>query len=98
MYLSISRVLPIVMNFTSLTYGDEIAMLFENNFKMVIGSTADGLTENNYNICPNTSFSKRFNSNQIKRALSQLNDDIGFDSIHSNHLKYTSPVYISYFV
>ena len=58
MYLSISRVLPIVMNFTSLTYSDEIAMLFENNFKMVIGSMTDGLTENNYNFCPNTSFSK----------------------------------------
>ena len=81
-----------VTEIDGLTNSNEIAMLFESKFKMVTGSTADGLTENNYNFCPNTSFSKRFNSNQIKRALSQLNDGIGFDGIHSNHLKYTSPV------
>ena len=76
-----------VTEIDGLTNSDEIAMLFESKFKMVTGSTADGLTENNYNFCPNTSFSKRFNSNQIKLALIQLND-----GIHSNHLKYTSPV------
>ena len=81
-----------------LTNSDEIAMLFESKFKMVTGLAADGLTENNYNFCPNTSFSKRFNSNQIKRALSQLNDGIGFDGNHSNTFKIYFTCYISYFV
>ena len=81
-----------VTEIDGLTNSDGIAMSFERKFKIATGSTANGLYVNNHNFCPNTSISRRFNSNQIKRALSQLNGGIGFDVIHSNHLKYTSPV------
>ena len=40
----------------------------------------------------NASFRNKFSSRHVRCALGQLKNGIGFDGIHANHLKFTSPI------
>ena len=74
-----------------LTDNDDVARLFHDKFKAVAGSVNDDVPE-----CEgfrgNASFRKKFSNRHIICALSQLKKGIGFDGIHANHLKFTSPI------
>ena len=70
---------------------DDVARLFHDKFKVVTGSVNDDVPE-----CEgfrgNASFQNKFSSRRIRCALGQLKNGIGFDDIHTNHLKFTFPI------
>ena len=74
-----------------LTDNDDVARLFHDKFKAVTGSVNDYVPE-----CEgfrgNASFRNKFSSRHVRCALGQLKNGIGFDGIHANHLKFTSPI------
>jgi hypothetical protein len=75
---------------------DKIASLFHDKFKAVTGTcdTGDNL---NYVFKPNVHFSKRLSTRAIKDAICNIKTGVGFDGIHSNHLKFSSPIMIFIF-
>ena len=74
-----------------MTDNDDVARLFHDKFKAVTGSVNDYVPE-----CEgfrgNASFQNKFSSRHVRYALGQLKNGIGFDGIHANHLKFTSPI------
>ena len=74
-----------------LTDNDDVARLFRDKFKAVTGSVNDYVPECE-GFRDNASFQNRFSNRHVRCALSQLKNGIGFDGIHANHLKFTSPI------
>ena len=57
-------------------------------------ATLDGELPVRATFNPNLSFRSRFMAKHVMSALSQLKVGIGYDGIHTNHLKFTSPVIV----
>ena len=73
-----------------------IAKLFHDKFKSISG-TVDGIQSDDYvysNFLPNN----RISSRNVREAINSLNDGVGFDGIHANHFKFSSPLMIHVFV
>lgn len=76
-----------------------IAQLFARKFSSISGQSDDTLPDNYYNndvFTPNLNFRVRVSCKQIKKAILKLKTGIGFDGIHSNHLKYSSDVVVNF--
>ena len=73
----------------------DIVNVFHDKFKAITGSL-DGELPVRATFSPNLLFRSRFMAKHVMSALSQLKVGIGYDGIHSNHLKFTSPVIVHY--
>ena len=73
------------------TDNDDVARLFHDKFEAVTGLVNDYVPE-----CEgfrgNASIRNKFSSRHVRCALGQLENGIGFDGIHVNHLKFTSSI------
>lgn len=68
---------------------NSIADLFYNKFSAISGNEDNGY-KLNYRYSGNNVLVNKFSMNVVKSAIGNLNTGIGFDCIHSNHLKFLS--------
>ena len=73
----------------------KIVSIFENKFKDIFNdqSCQTPLTAVNSPDSISVSAPYKFTLSSLNDAIDNLNIDIGFDMVHSNHLKYSGPVF-----
>ena len=73
----------------------DIVNVFHDKFKAITDSL-DGELHVRATFSSNLLFRSRFGAKHVMSALSQLKVGIGYDGIHTNYLKFTSPVIVHY--
>ena len=69
-----------------------IAELFAGKFSAVTAANSQGAVPCPFE--PNVSFSARIHCSKVSKAVNLLKTGVGFDGIHTNHLKYSSKLLI----
>ena len=70
----------------------EIVNVFHKKFSSVTGVNSQ--TNATTKFCPNVNFRNRLSSRCVNNAIKALSPGVGYDALHSNHLKFSSPVMI----
>ena len=74
---------------------DDIVEVFYNKFSSITGARNEELGADRDNIfSPNRNLVKRLSTRSVKDAIASLSTGIGFDGVHSNHLKLSSSLII----
>ena len=76
---------------------EEIFELFYRKISAVTGSlNAEGDVDDDQ-FRPNVNFIERLSVRKVNDAIANLSTGVGFDGVHSNHLKFSSPLMIFVF-
>ena len=73
---------------------EEIVKVFHDKFSAVTGVSVNSQLDVVTEFCPNVDFTNGFSSYCVKQAIKSLSTGVGYDEIHSNHLKFSSPAMI----
>ena len=74
---------------------DDIVEVIYNKFSSITGARNEELGADRGNIfSPNRNFVNRLSTRSVKDAIASLSTGIGFDGVHSNHLKLSSSLII----
>ena len=68
--------------------------MFHDKISAVTGVSVNSQLDVVTEFCPNVDFTNRFSSYCVKQAIKSLSTGVGYDGIHSNHLKFSSPAMI----
>ena len=88
---------PILCEIDGKKTSEEIVELFYRKFSAVTGSlNAEGDVDDDQ-FRPNVNFIERLSVRKVNDAIANLSTGLGFDGVHSNHLKFSSPLMIFVF-
>ena len=71
---------------------EKIVNVFHRKFSSV--TAVNSQTNATIEFCPNVNFRTRLSSRCVNNAIKALSPGVGYDAIHSNHLKFSFPVMI----